>query len=170
MNAASVCNGVKQIIFSEIFSIFESGGMTKLTVSWPASHEVLNNPCSFFQMPHPPPLIRSGNSSLQPDFPEKICILRLPNSPLENYNYNFIPPWGKSIVILWNHTILKLIHVIYHPCGSFVAHIFQLNKNILNPWRTWPSTDTEWENDAIRPRPHYLVPLLQMQWQESRRN
>ena len=51
--------------------------------------------------------------------------------------------------------------MIYHPCGSFVAHIFQLNKNILNPWRTWPSTDTEWENDAIRPRPHYLVPLLQ---------
>ncbi|KAM7447392.1 hypothetical protein ABFA07_004399 [Porites harrisoni] len=46
----------------------------------------------------------------------------------------------------------------------------RLNKNILNPWRTWPSTDTEWENDAIRPRPHYLVSLLQMQWQESRRN
>ena len=62
---------------------------------------------------------------------------------------------------------LKLIDVIYHPCGSFVAHIFQLNKNILNPWRTWPSTDTEWENDAIRPRPHYLVPLLQNAMREK---
>lgn len=50
---------------------------------------------------------------------------------------------------------------------ALLLHIFQLNKNILNPWRTWPSTDTEWENDAIRPRPNYLVPLLQSAMREK---
>ena len=38
MSAASVCNGLKQIIFFGAFSIFESGGITKHLVTGPSGN------------------------------------------------------------------------------------------------------------------------------------
>ena len=39
-STASVCNGVKQIIFLGVFSIFESGGTTKLN-DWPLGKQLV---------------------------------------------------------------------------------------------------------------------------------
>ena len=38
MSAASVCNGLKQIIFFGAFSIFESGGITKHLMTGPSGN------------------------------------------------------------------------------------------------------------------------------------
>ena len=82
--AASVCNGVKRIIFFGAFSIFESGGITKHLMTGPSGNSEFCFPSTsmFPSAPRGTLRVSGKQNSLFPLWPVIKCLLFWPHTKL----------------------------------------------------------------------------------------